>query len=326
MLARSEKLYLPNGDFIETPILLPSFSSRGFPELKKITKYLEEHLSGPFLISAYDLHHKLIQRKLKFANRLVFIDSGGYESASITDFLDADKGTYRPKKWNVRSYQQEINASLKDSIPKVIISYDHPKVRKPINEQITSAKLAFNKFSSHGHKFIKEILIKPEAKEKNEQSINIENVIQQIKKFESFDIIGFTETEMGKSLLERMNNIHRFRSALSENNMKQLLHIFGALDTISTPLYFICGADIFDGLTWLRYAYDNGLTTYQRNYWAKYLPGNMADIYLRQATFEKNFHYLQQLTLQMKRFLKTHEFKEFAPNGNIINDLWNSLG
>ncbi len=197
--------------------------------------------------------------------------------------------------------------------------------RKPIADQIESAKKTFEELSRSGHTYIKEILIKPESKEKSEQFLDIVTLVKHIKQLDNFNVIGFTETEMGKSLLERMGNLCKIRSALRENNMNHFIHIFGALDTISTPLYFICGADIFDGLTWLRYAYDNGLTTYQRNYWIKYLPGNMADIYLRQATFEKNFHYLQQLTLQMKRFLKTKDFFEFAPNGQVIKDLWNSL-
>ena len=37
------------------------------------------------------------------------------------------------------------------------------------------------------------------------------------------------------------------------------IHVWGGLDPISTPLYFFAGADIFDGVSWLRYAYYNGV-------------------------------------------------------------------
>lgn len=325
MLARSEKLHLPNGDIIETPILLHSFSSRGFPDLKKIIRYLEEYLSGPFLISAYDLHYELIQKRIKFAKKLIFIDSGGYECSSIVDFVEADKNTYKPQKWNESLYNKTIRNVFDDKIPKVIISYDNPKERKSINKQIKAAKLSFDNFSKLGYKFIKEFLIKPETTNKEKQYIDIGKVIKNIKQLKDIDIIGFTENELGRSLLERIKNVGEIRRALLRNNMKQLLHIFGSLDTLSTPLYFICGADIFDGLTWLRYAYDNDSTVYQRTYWIKNHAHNTDDIYLRQATFIKNYDYLQQLSLKMKRFLNTNNFNEFAPHGDLLKNVWNNL-
>ena len=74
-----------------------------------------------------------------------------------------------------------------------------------------------------------------------------------------FSIIGFTEKELGPSLLKRMTAIARVRRALKEVNLDLPIHVFGSLDTISTPLYFLAGADIFDGLTWLRYAFRDGV-------------------------------------------------------------------
>jgi queuine/archaeosine tRNA-ribosyltransferase len=324
MLARSEKLHLPNGDVIETPILLPSLSSRGFPDLKKIISSLEEYLYGPFLISAYDRSYKLIPKRIKFANQLIFVDSGGYECASIVDFAEADKNTYKPKKWNKSLYNKTIKNIFDSKLPKVIISYDHPRERKSIDKQIKAAMISFDKFYKK-YNFIKEILIKPETANKEKQYIDISKVLKNIKKFRDIEIIGFTENELGKSLLERMNNITKIRLALSENNMKQLIHIFGSLDTLSTPLYFICGADIFDGLTWLRYAFDNDFTMYQRTHWIRNHPHNSQDIYLRQATFIQNFAYLQKLLLKMKRFLKTSDFNEFAPHSDILKEAWNTL-
>ena len=37
-----------------TPLLLPSFSSKGFPDVKKILKFSEELVDSEMLISAYD--------------------------------------------------------------------------------------------------------------------------------------------------------------------------------------------------------------------------------------------------------------------------------
>jgi hypothetical protein len=148
VIARTEKLYLPNGDILETPILLPSFSSKGFPDLKKIVSHLEEYLSGPFLVSAYDLNYGLIQKRIKFANKLIFVDSGGYECASIVDFSDSDKDSYRPRKWNYDLYFKTVADYLNNETPKIIISYDHPKTRKDIQSQIRSAKVTFTRLQN----------------------------------------------------------------------------------------------------------------------------------------------------------------------------------
>jgi hypothetical protein len=170
-----------------------------------------------------------------------------------------------------------------------------------------------------------EFLVKPETRKKDRQYIEMDSVIKHIKELNNFDIIGFTEKELGKSLLDRINNIAKIRYKLAENNMKQLIHIFGSLDTLSTPLYFVCGADIFDGLTWLRYSYNNGHTIYQQNEWIENLSFNRDDVYLRQTTFIRNFDYLQGLTLQMKRFLKSYNFGEFKPHAELLKKAWNSV-
>ena len=50
--------------------------------------------------------------------------------------------------------------------------------------------------------------------------------------------------------------------------METPIHVFGSLDTVTTPMYFLAGADIFDGLTWLRFAFHGGYTVYKHNYGA----------------------------------------------------------
>lgn len=82
-----------------------------------------------------------------------------------------------------------------------------------------------------------------------------------------FHALGVTEKELGGNFKERMINIARIRKALNGVGLENMpIHIFGSLDTVSTPLYFVAGADIFDGLTWLRFAYYKGMTIYRQNY------------------------------------------------------------
>ena len=116
MLARCIKYNLPNGDYFETPLLLPSFSSKGFPDLRKIIKILDEHISGPVLISAYDVYYKMIQKKINFSQNLLFVDSGGYECSSIVDFTNHSIGIYKPKRWNEKLYHKTIKVVCRQTI------------------------------------------------------------------------------------------------------------------------------------------------------------------------------------------------------------------
>jgi hypothetical protein len=321
MLARCIKFDLPNGDYFETPLLLPSFSSKGFPDLKKMIKILEEYITGPVLISAHDIHYNLIQKKINFSTQLLFIDSGGYECSTIGDFSNNNIGVYKPRPWNQVLFYKTVNMLIRDNVPKIIISYDHPKHRQPLSSQINSANTLFKRLDSKG-KFVKAILLKPESRNKNKQLLPTEKIITNISKFSSFDIIGLTEKELGDSLLERMMNICRIRRALNSNNMPQLIHIFGSLDTMSTPLYFMCGADIFDGLTWLKYSYSDGMTQYQPNCWIKKRSFDEKDYILRLQSFLDNYSYLKKLSLEMITFKKTGDFKNFGSNGNLFKKVW----
>ena len=75
-------------------------------------------------------------------------------------------------------------------------------------------------------------------------------------------MIGFTEKELGDTLTERLLNLARLRQVLDTYRVSAPIHLFGALDPLYSPLYFAAGAEIFDGLSWLRYAYHDGLAVH----------------------------------------------------------------
>lgn len=53
----------------------------------------------------------------------------------------------------------------------------------------------------------------------------------------SFHALGVTEKELGGNFKERMINIARIRKALNGVGLENMpIHIFGSLDTVSTPL------------------------------------------------------------------------------------------
>ena len=79
-----------------------------------------------------------------------------------------------------------------------------------------------------------------------------------------FSVIGVTEDELGSSLLDRVVAVMELRKLLRRNELDKPIHIFGALDPLFVPVYFAAGADMLDGLTWLRYAYWHGLAVHHR--------------------------------------------------------------
>lgn len=316
MLARRGVIALPDGSVFETPLLLHSFSSRGFPDIKRIMNGLAEIIRAPALVSAYDVKHDLILRNLSFIYPLVFIDSGGYECLNSSEIVGHDKSELKTKSWSLSEYKETIEKLLlENKTHKVIIGYDsYGKVER----QIKLTRARFKEFEKIKKPFIKEILVKSESKK--DTLLSIDKITSNIQDFSDFNIIGFTEKELGDSLLSRLRNLIEIRKALDEKKMKQPIHIFGSLDTMTTPLYFLCGADIFDGLTWLRYGYLKGLTIYQPNVWLDRFPIDRVDYYSRLTTFINNYNYLQELSLQMKAFVKNQNLEVFDGKEDFIKN------
>lgn len=130
--------------------------------------------------------------------------------------------------------------------------------------------------------------------------------------FRHFDAIGFTEKELGYSIFERMKAIARIRTELDKTNISIPIHIFGSLDTVSTPLYFLSGADIFDGLTWLRYSYTEAGALYLRN--ASALSHGILenDSDIPPKIWAENYITLLKLETKMKRYLREKKFAVFG--------------
>jgi len=287
---------------------MPSFSSKGFPDVAKIIEYSSEIIEGPMLISAYDLHYREIARSFDFAN-LLFLDSGGYEASKDADLSDFGERDHVPRKWTLEMYENQL-AKWRPGVPSVIISYDHPTARIPIRAQIRRAK----KMGQGRADLMREILLKPETGAQN--FLQIDNVVAAIRGLAAFDAIGVTEKEIGNSILTRMQNIAKLRKALMRAGINLPIYVFGSLDPVTTPLYFLAGADIFDGLTWLRFAFHDGQTLYKQNYGALHLGVKTAAHVIDGRCWNCNYYYMTELELQMRRFLNDGDFNSFKFHGD----------
>lgn len=311
MLARRRGFGREGTTIIETPLLVPSFSSKGFPEAQSIIEATEPVMNSSILISAYDLHHGLVEANVEFAESII-LDSGGYESGLDLDLSEAAGRSHSPLSWS-RGQYLATTSSWKSSRPTVIVSFDHHLDRVAITDQIARARedipVGPTRFS--------ELLLKPEAK--GIPYLDTSLIASVAEELVTFDAIGVTEKEIGDTMLSRMLNIAKIRVAVDRAGGESTpIHVFGSLDTVSTPLYQIAGADVFDGLTWLRYAFTGGQTVYRQNYAAAYLGLDVAPDVMAVQTWVNNYLYLQDMQLRMRAFADTGDVRNFRYNQELF--------
>lgn len=312
MLVNSKTILHPNGFNLTTPLLVKSFSSKGIrykmdgepkqviSEVYPILQRTSEGLTDTILLSAYDLKYYLpTSQELaqSLSPEFIFIDSGGYETSESYDFSDIYQHPVHgvERAWS-ESAHKEVLAAIPQAFSTIIISYDNSNEPKlSIEQQANRAKTLFAEFP----KSLNNFLIKPT----DTSHINVEQIVENLAHLAGFDIIGLTEKELGTTLIGRMKNIRAIRLALDEAENNAPLHIFGSLDPVITVLYFCAGAEIFDGLTWLRFAYHDGLSIYKHNYNVLLERLKDEDDINDVRIWFDNISYLNNLQMQMRKFI-----------------------
>ena len=301
-LARSLHLSIRGEEInVQTPLLVPSFSSKASIDICHTFESLQPSITDALLVSAYDVFHKRINIPQTAFAEVLFLDSGGYEISKDFDIMDPlydepKSQCGKEQDWSIERYRNVLEGF--DSItPTIVTAFDHPNVRLPISHQFTAAVEDFRDFRNLG----REILIKPE--EENQLFVPIQRLIAEVDRFTEFDVIGLTETELGESVLDRMVNIARVRRAMDSARIERPLHIFGSLDPVCTPLYFLAGADIFDGLSWLRFSYMNDLAVYHKNKGPLVFGASEKEDRALARSYEANLHYLRNLSQILHRYL-----------------------
>jgi len=328
MLARSLTLELDGKVVGKTPMLVPAFSSKADPSIGLIMESLEEYLSGPILVSAYDIkYNKSMKLPVNFGDP-IFLDSGGYECSMDTDLADTALSNYRPEKWT-RVEHGDVVDSWPNNRPTIVVSYDHPSSRNAIKAQADVAQAFFRGRT----KILTEILLKPETEDQH--YIELKSILGNLEALRAFDVIGITEKELGWNLLQRLENVAKIRMAMNELDIHKPLHLFGSLDPIACPLFFIAGADIFDGLTWLRYAFIDGLAVYEHHYGVIRQPYDYHYRRIRIQRLVDNLAELNRTRQQMVNYLMDGNFKHFQhlrkpadyfkPHQDLIRDVHTAL-
>lgn len=304
---------------VSTPLIIPSFSSVYKPnpfEIRYLHDIVSEYLSEVSLISAYDLYYNYIPNENIAVSDVVFIDSGNYE----TEILKKAQSCLL-KDWNFNKYKDVI-MNLNPFNQFVIVNYDR---KETIDTQLQSAGIFFKKLTHID--YAKCFLYKPLDDKSN--IISITQLEKNIDKLTRFDILGLTEKEIGDSLLNRCKTVFRIRTILNENAIKIPIHIFGSLDPLTIILFFLCGADIFDGLSWLKFTYYNDLALYFNNYSLLSSKWKRKDIEIETSNAIENLNQLYELSRRLNAFCDSKKILDLNLNFNVLNQvksLINDLG
>jgi hypothetical protein len=296
-----------------TPVLVPSFSSKGFPDLGQVWKDTHSYISEAALISCYDIYYGHIT---PFEGPdILFLDSGGYETLTTTDLEEEYGLEYHPREWD-RQKHGVVLKRLSSLSTTVIISYD--SLDSAFEHQISQAKETFNQYPSAAADF----LVKPV----NTPYIDPILMAPVMGGIEGIDLLGVTEKELGNSLIARLKTLIKLRQLLSDNGLDTPIHIFGCFDPLSIWLYFLCGADVFDGLSWLRYSFLSDVPIY-RNAWP-ILTGqlDLTDTDLRTLSWLQNLEILKKQQQIMRHCLAAGDIMVSLPKRELLIPILEQVG
>ena len=323
MLCRTSKLAHPaSGAPLRTPLLVPSFSSKAFgfshdgqPEVLRVLDASREFITRTCLISAYDVFYNYIPapEDLGITVDLMFLDSGGYEVSDDRDLSAVNKPVHRPEDWDLQKLDT-IAGRWPEAMPAVFVSYDHSNERHPVPEQLRRAKDFLHRHPDHLHSF----LVKPQSPQERTLEPALQALSEHVGDLVGFQLLGVTEKELGSSVFERMVRIARLRQVLDAAGLSIPIHVFGALDPLSVALYFVAGAEVFDGLTWVRYAYNGGQCVYIQNNAALNYGVEIQGDELRVRTIADNLRYLEQLERSLRRLGETKNWDELTTHKDFV--------
>lgn len=286
---------------VATPLLVPSFSSRGFSDIGDLFEEVSPDLRRSCLLSAFDLESGAITVDLSKAADLVLIDSGVYETKAHTVAADGHTSVPAATAWTRDMYRAFL-PRIPATSNALLVSFDH---YGPVQEQLERAHTDFALAPSAARDF----LLKPRARDFR---IDATDVVTAGTSLDHVDVLGVTEKELGDSLLERCSTLHRLRDALSATGRDLPIHVFGAITPGPVLAYFMCGADIFDGLNWLRYQYGPQGLGYVQD--AALVEGDPSrpDAQVVVDAARANIRFLHRLQDSMARFTRGHDLEVIA--------------
>lgn len=288
---------------LELPIFVYSYSSRGFPDL--VERYLATNgLVPTHLVSLYDLYYHLgsqdVPEMPSAQPGVRFLDSGRYEIASAT-YSWGMEGEPGKEPWTEDLYTQSAQCYAQPG--DILVSFDDPVL--PLIDQIKLGLTLFERIDVPEIK--RNLLLHPNGTSPEALADTIATSAPQV------DFIGLTEKDLGSPWFFAVEYVRRLRKGLDAALGRYVpIHIFGCLDPRTLPYLFFAGADVFDGLAWMRYYFHTGHTLYAKEFEYEANPALLEDP--KQAIgalLANNIEELEKLRSDLRYAILTTDMIQF---------------
>ncbi len=305
------------------PLFAFSFSSKGFLDLPDLLASVLSRVPDSFLVSLYDYRYLLdeIQDIDNGDTRIRIWDSGGYETSADDDLSAHFSAIPGIELWCEDTYV-ETARTIPWNSRDILVSYDAYKNRtsKPVAVQLEDACRLFERIPGN---YMRDILLHVD------ESTDLKSLAKDVKRFEGcFDVLGFTEKEIASTWFKGINFIDNLRKELSgELGVYVPIHLFGCFDPKSIVYFFLVGADIFDGLSWLRYFINNRSTFYTREYEALVPLSRHSQLsfYLPEIV-ANNIEELQRLRYDLSYSAISSDYSRFQDEMNFVQQVLSDGG
>lgn len=288
------------------PLLVPSFSSKGnlliqqpdetyISDNYSLLQSLDARISKSYLVSAYDIYYGLMPQDPNDwpETDYLFIDSGGYEINDSFDLSERNKFNYHVSPWDID--KMKMIYSMVVACPKfqnsVIVLSSYDKLGS-FEQQLSGALLLIKEYPHSIINFLVKICFSIEKL--------LDGIAEKKETLRSIQIIGFTEKELGDTVKERLLNLIKIKRRLISCGWHGNIHIFGGLEPSLVKLYYVAGADIFDGLSWQRMVYRNSAS-----------PFNPETFYISLTEYENKF------------LMMIDNLSIFQDISNTLSTIWN---
>lgn len=294
------------------PLFVYSYSSRGFPDLAE--RYAAScHLPPTYLVSLYDLHyhlHQIPKVDLSEGGTSRFLDSGGYEVHPLVDPLDL-QGAPGLNPWSPDHYIAAARSHGRSG--DTLVSFDHPTLSP--SEQVQRGLALFDAVAPAGLR--RDLLVHPNGATPGELAQAV------AARSAEFDILGLTEKAIGEPWFLAAAFIQELRGHLDARLDRYVpIHVFGCLDPRTLPYLFFAGADIFDGLAWMRYYFRDCHAYYAKEIEHEVPPEALLDLGgLTRTLLAHNIEQLERLRNDLQYSVLTGDYQAFAPNLEVLLDL-----
>ncbi len=276
---------------VPTPLIVPSFSSRGFPNLTNIWEEFSDKLYGVCLVSAFDVAQGDIPRDVTDLVNVVVWDSGSFETSSGHTEFNGHHAASTPVEWTRKRYQETLK-NIGAGSNAIVVNFDQIG---PLEDQIPRASEDFSLVPLAASDF----LVKPADEV---ESVNLPKLGLHLDQLAQVSVVGIAAREAGDSLLTRCCSIVMLRDMLNAAGLHTPIHVFGAINPYEVLAYFFCGADIFDGLNWLRCLFRSSGSIPIGDSATEDFRWNLTDSELRMRAWTHNLRFLFQLQEEMQQF------------------------